>query len=122
MADPPESPAPPSAGPAADWKPVILVGLLMAALATAPYVRASLSPPPGLAFAGFFWFVDDSYNYLSFVQQAEAGAVLFHNKLVFADHPAALLNLEWWTVGVVSRALGGHPLVAYRLFGLFALA
>jgi hypothetical protein len=122
MPDPPEPPAPPSAPPAAGWTPVILVGLLLAALSIAPYVRAHLSPPPGHAFVGFFWFVDDSYNYLSFVEQAEAGAVLFHNKLVLEDHPAVLFNLEWWTVGVLSRLLGGHPLVGYRVFGLAALA
>ena len=102
-------------------RPVVLVTLLLAVLSTAPYVRAFLSPPPGLAFVGFFWFVDDSYNYLSFVQQAEAGAALFHNKLVLEDHPAVLFNLEWWTVGVLSRLFGGHPLVAYRAFGLAAL-
>ena len=100
---------------------MILVGLLLATLSTAPYLRAFLSPPPGLAFVGSFWFVDDTYNYLSFVQQAEAGAGFFHNKLVLEDHPAVLFNLEWWTVGVLSRLLGGHPLAAYRLFGLGAL-
>jgi len=121
MADPPAPPAPPGTRPAAGWKPVILVGLLLAALSTAPYVRAFLSPPPGLAFVGFFWFDDDAYNYLSFVQQAEAGAALFHNKLVLEDHPAVLFNLEWWTVGVLSRLLGGHPLIAYRMFGMAAL-
>jgi hypothetical protein len=122
MADPPGPPAPPRARPAAGWKPAVLVALLLAALQTAPYVRASLSPPPGRAFVGFFWFVDDAYNYLSFVEQAASGAVLFHNKLVLEDHPAVLFNLEWWTVGVVSRLLGGHPIFAYRLFGLAALA
>ena len=105
----------------ATLRPVALVALLLAALSTALYVRASLSPAPGRAFVGFFWFVDDSYNYLSFVEQAEAGAALFHNKLVFEDHPAVLFNLEWWTVGALSRLFGGHPLVAYRVFGLAAL-
>jgi hypothetical protein len=100
---------------------LILAVLLLSALSVAPYVRASLSPPPDRAFVGFFWFDDDAYNYLSFVQQAEAGAVLFHNKLVLEDHPAALVNLEWWTVGLLSRLLGGHPIAAYRLFGVLAL-
>jgi hypothetical protein len=120
MPDPPEPPAP-RVNPAEGWKPVILVVLLLAALSTAPYVRAFLSPPTGRAFVGFFWFDDDAYNYLSFVQQAEAGAALFQNKLLLEDHPAVLFNLEWWTVGVVSRLLGGHPLAAYRVFGLGAL-
>jgi hypothetical protein len=122
MADAPASPVPPPANPPADWKPVFLAGLLVATIATAPYLRAFLAPPPGVAFVGYFWFADDAYNYLSFVQQAEAGAVLFHNKLVLEDHPAVLFNLEWWTVGIVSGLLGGHPLAAYRLFGLLALA
>ena len=121
MAEPPAS-AKASGAPAAErWRPVILVVLLLAALSTAPYVRAFLSPPAGFAFFGFFWFDDDAYNYLTFVQQAEAGAVVFHNKLVLEDHPAVLVNLEWWTVGVLSRLLGGHPLAAYRVFALAAL-
>jgi len=110
-------PAVPATGP----RPVLLVTLLLAALSTAPYVRASLSPPPSMAFVGFFWFIDDSYNYLSFVEQAEGGAFLFQNKLAIEENAAVLVNLEWWTVGVISRLLGGHPLVAYRLFGLAAL-
>jgi hypothetical protein len=102
--------------------PVVLVTLLLATISTAPYLRAFASPPPGRAFVGFFWFVDDAYNYLSFVEQAEAGAVVFHNKLVLEDHPASLVNFEWLVVGWISRALGGHPLLAYRLFGFAALA
>ena len=87
---------------------MLLVGLLLAALSTAPYVRASLSPPPGHAFVGFFWFVDDSYNYLSFVQQAEAGAVLFHNKLVLEDHPAVAVQPGMVDGGrAVARCSGG---------------
>ena len=100
---------------------MILVCLLLATVSTAPYVRAFLAPPAGSAFVGFFWLKDDAYNYLSFVQQAEAGATLFQNKLVLEEHPAVLFNLEWWTVGGLSRLLGGHPLVAYRIFGLAAL-
>lgn len=95
--------------------------LFLAAISTGLYARAALAPPAGHGFVGFFWFGDDQYNYLSFVQQAEAGAALFHNKLLLEDHPRALLNLEWWGVGVLSRMLGGHPLLAYRLFGVVAL-
>jgi hypothetical protein len=99
----------------------VLVTLLLAVASSAPYARAALSPPAGTAFVGFFWFDDDAYNYLSFVQQSESGAVLFHNKLVWEDHPASLVNLEWLAVGWISRALGGRPIVAYRVFGVAAL-
>jgi hypothetical protein len=93
----------------------------MIAYATAPYVRATYAPPEGLAFAGFFWYVDDGYNYLSYVQQAEEGAVLFRNKLVVEPHAGALINPEWWLVGVLSRALGREPHLAYRLFAIAAI-
>lgn len=99
-------------------RPVILAWAFVAALTGLPYVRAALDPPPGKTFLGFFFFVDDSYHYLSFVQQAEDGAFLFRNKLVLEDHAPALVNLEWWLVGRLSKALGARPVLAYRLFGL----
>ena len=92
----------------------------MAALTGLPYLRAGIDPPPGRAFLGFFFFVDDSYHYLSYVQQAADGAFLFRNKLLLEDHPPSLINLEWWLLGRMSVALGGHPLVAYRILGLVA--
>ena len=69
---------------------------------------------------GFFYYVDDAYNYLSFVQQAEDGALLFRNKQVVPARPATLVNLEWWTVGRMSALLGRRPALAYRLFGIGA--
>lgn len=107
-------------GQDASPRPVILAFLFVTVVTNAPYLRAALDPPPGRSFVGFFHYVDDAYNYLSFVQQAEDGAFLFRNKLVPEDHPPALINLEWWLVGRLSRALGRHPLVAYRLFGILA--
>jgi len=101
-------------------RPVLLVWLLAAAVTTAPYVRAELSPPPGTRFLGFFFFVDDAYNYLSYVQQAEDGAFVFVNKLAAERHAPALVNLEWWSVGALSGLLGRHPAAAYRIFGAAA--
>jgi hypothetical protein len=68
---------------------------------------------------GTFYYLDDFYNYLSFAQQAETGAFFFVNKAILTDHPAVLVNLEWWTVGLLSRLMGGgHLVLAYRLFGI----
>jgi hypothetical protein len=61
--------------------------------------------------------VDDFYNYVSYVQQAEDGAFLFQNKLEPAPHEARLVNLEWWAIGRLSAAVGGRPFLAYRIFG-----
>jgi hypothetical protein len=99
---------------------VVLAWLLLSTLTLAPYLRAWLYPPPGTSFLGFFYYVDDQYNYLSYVEQAERGHFLFENKLVLEPHAPALVNLEWWVVGRASRLLGGHPLLAYRLLGLVA--
>jgi hypothetical protein len=101
-------------------RPVVLAWALLATLTGAPYVRAWLRPPPGTVFLGAFYYVDDTYNYLSYVEQAERGSFLFENKLEPPPRPRTLVNLEWWLVGQLSAALGGRPFLAYRLLALLA--
>ena len=96
----------------------LVVWLLLATATNLPYLKAALEAPPGRAFVGFFFYIDDAYNYLSFAQQAEDGAFLFVNKMVPEGHHAGLVNLEWWTVGRLSLLLGRRPALAYRLLGL----
>jgi hypothetical protein len=98
--------------------PALIAFAVLAAAANLPYLRAALDAPPGRTFVGFFFYIDDAYNYLSFAQQAEDGAFLFRNKMVPEAHEPALVNLEWWTVGRLSALLGRRPALAYRLFGL----
>jgi hypothetical protein len=100
---------------------VLLVWLALAALNAGLLMRAVRGAPAGTEFVGTFYYVDDFYNYLSYVQQAEDGALLFRDKLGRPDQPARLLNLEWLSVGWMSALLGGRPLLAYRLFGLLLL-
>jgi hypothetical protein len=100
----------------------LLVFLLLAAVSTSLALRAWLLPPKGTVFVGTFYYVDDFYNYLGYVEQAERGSLLFRNKLADPALPPSLVNLEWLTVGRLSGLLGGRPLLAYRVFGLLALA
>jgi hypothetical protein len=100
--------------------PTLLVTLLLAGVTNAPYLRAALAPPPGSAFLGFFFWVEDMYHYLSFVEQAERGSFVFENKVLLTPHEPALVNLEWWLVGRISALVGNRPALAYRLFGLLA--
>jgi hypothetical protein len=102
-------------------RPVVLVFLLLAALVASLDLRARFAAPPGTAFVGIFYDVDDVYNYLSYVEQAERGALVFRNKLEPPSLPPALVNLEWLGVGWLSALLGGAPMLAYRLAGLLAL-
>jgi hypothetical protein len=60
---------------------VLLVFLLLAAVSVSLALRAGLAPPRDTVFVGTFYYVDDFYNYLSYVEQAERGAFVFRNKL-----------------------------------------
>ena len=100
---------------------VLLLWLLLTAWTGALYTRAALLPPPGRAFAGTFHWIDDFYNYASYVRQAEDGAFVFRNGLRAPEESrAGLVNLEWWLVGRLSLALGRRPFLAYRVLALFA--
>jgi len=99
----------------------MLVWLLLSTWTGSLYVRAALQPPPGRVFAGTFHWIDDFYNYASYVQQSEDGAFAFRNKLLEPSRSRAeLVNLEWWLLGKLSLVLGGRPFLAYRLLALAA--
>ncbi len=100
---------------------VLLVGTLLATLTTVPYVLAWREPPPGSRFLGFFFQIEDIYNYLSYVQQAEDGALLFVNKATGPDQRPVLVNVEWLLVGRLSALLGRQPALAYRCVGVAAV-
>jgi hypothetical protein len=99
----------------------LLVFLLLATISGSLAVRAALRPPADHTFVGTFYYVDDFYNYLSYVEQAARGELVFRNKLLDRGLPPSLVNLEWLTVGWISAVLGQRPLVAYRVFGFAAL-
>jgi hypothetical protein len=104
-------------GPA--WsRPAALVFTLLAVASSAPYLHATLSPPPGTRFVGAFYSIPDVYNYFSYMQQAQDGFFLFTDKLSLAPHGARLVNVEWWAVGWFSGITGlGLPL-SFRLLGV----
>ena len=120
MTGAPSAAAAPRAGRAGGRRHVWLVFLALSVCTQLPYVKAAVAPPPGRAFVGTFHWIDDYYNYLSFVRQAEEGRFLFDSAVYLQPHRPVLVNLEWWVVGRLSAALGGRPLVAYRLFGMLA--
>lgn len=103
------------------WAGSVLVAwLVLSSLPLLAYVRAERLPPAGHLFVGFFYFVDDHYNYLSYVEQARRGQFRFENKVVLEPHSPALVNLEWWLVGRIAATLGDRPFLAYRLVGALA--
>jgi hypothetical protein len=107
--------------PVTRTRAVLLVSLFLSLWTGSLYLRADLDPPPGRVFAGTFHWIDDFYNYASYIQQSEDGAFFFRNKLLEpARTRAELVNLEWWTLGKVSLALGRRPFLAFRLLALVA--
>ncbi len=102
-------------------RPVVLVWLLLTAITTSLLLRALWAGPAGTAFVGTFFYVDDFFNYLSFVEQAQHGVFLFRSKLVSPALPGALVNVEWLAVGWFAALLGGRAVLAYRLFGIAVL-
>lgn len=103
-----------------DRSPTALAFLLVATLTQLPYFVAVLAPPPGRAFVGAYFAIDDFYNYLSFVRQAEEGRFVFENKLLLPGERPGLINLEWWAVGRLTKLFGTGPFLPYRLFSLLA--
>ena len=81
-------PAPRAADVGGASRAALLVFLLLAAVSASLALRAWLAPPKGTVFVGTFYYVDDFYNYLSYVEQAERGALVFRNKLAYPVAPA----------------------------------
>lgn len=101
-------------------RPLLGLWLVVSSLCSLPYVLAVLWPPHGRVFQGFFVFVDDHYFYLSFVRQAQDGALLFVNKFNDVPHGPGLVNLEWSLVGYLAALIGWPAFAAYRLVALGA--
>ncbi len=102
-------------------RPAVLLWVVLAPLATLPYLLAISRPPPARAFSGAFFFQDDYQQYLSFVEQASRGATLFVNKYDPRPHEPFLLNLTWWASGVLARPLGHDPRLGSLVLGAAAL-
>ncbi len=99
---------------------VVQAWLALAAVTTLPYLIAWRWPPAGLRFTGAFFYVDDYYQYLSFVEQAGRGRLVFENKFDTRPHAPLLVNVEWIAAGLLGAAAGG-PVVGWRLLWLAAL-
>jgi hypothetical protein len=98
------------------------VALALAAVTTAPYLVAAARPPAGAVFSGAFFYQDDFFQYLSFVEQAGRGRVVFANKFDPRPHAPAVVNVEWWAAGILARVLGDSPALGFHALRLLAIA
>jgi hypothetical protein len=99
----------------------LAVAAALAAVTTAPYLAAALRPPQGAVFTGAFFYQDDFYQYLSFVEQAARGELVFANKFDPRPHRPAVVNVEWWFAGILARILGGSPVLGFQALRVLAI-
>lgn len=103
------------------WRRTVVAAFAaLATVTTAPYLAAWWRPPDGHAFTGVFFYRDDFYQYLSFAEQAGHGALAFRNKFDLRPHEPFVVNVEWWTAGVLGRLAGG-PAAGFHALRLVAL-
>ena len=98
------------------------VALAVVVITTTPYVVAALRPPEGAVFTGLFFYQDDMYQYLSFVEQAARGEIVFANKWDPRPHRPSVVNVEWWFAGVLAWILGGSPVLGFHALRILAIA
>ena len=98
-----------------------LVALVLAVVTTVPYLAAARRPPGGAVFTGTFFYQDDYYQYLSFVEQASRGKLVFVNKFDVRPQRPVVVNVEWWLGGVLAAVLGS-PVAGFQALRLLAIA
>ena len=104
-----------------DARAVLLVAFALAAVTTAPYAAAALRPPANTQSTGAFFYQDDYYQYLSFAEQARRGRAVFVNKFDVRPQRAAVVNVEWWSGGVLAVLFGSLP-AGFHALRILAIA
>jgi hypothetical protein len=99
----------------------VAVALALVAVTTAPYVAAARWPPEGAVFTGTFFYQDDMYQYLSFVEQASRGEFAFVNKFDPRPQRPVVVNVEWWFAGILARILGDSPVLGFQALRVLSI-
>ncbi len=84
-----------------------VLGLVIIAVGSLPYLYGYATAPPGQRFMGFVGRGTPGANgYLMLARQARDGAHLMENKVTPEPLPRTYFNLEWWLFGKASRWTG----------------
>jgi len=102
--------------------PAVVQALAVVVFVGVPSLRVWWTPPPGRWFPGSFFYQDDHFQYLSFVEQARRGEWLFVNKFDPSPQVPFLVNLGWWSAGRLAAALGVSEELGWFLWDLVAAA
>lgn len=94
---------------------VLLAGLVLALLVSAPYALGALKPAAGWEFTGFLIAAEDGNSYLSTMLQGAQGRWSFQIVYTTEPHQGALFFLFYLLLGKLARLFGLSPALALHL-------
>ena len=100
------------------WPAVFAACFLLATLL--PYLYGWAVTPSGFHYSGLLTNADEHNVYLSWMEQARRGALLFLDKFTTEPQPAAFLHLFFLPLGWVARVTGLPNVVIYHAARLVA--
>ncbi len=94
---------------------VISIGLIVLALSSVPYLLAYRFAAAGMEFGGFLINLDDSYSYLSAMQQGLGDGWSYRILFTPEEHRGAYLHTFYIGLGKLSSLLGLSLMQTYQL-------
>lgn len=94
----------------------IIVSIIVLVLSSAPVIYFSLYPKDDLIFLGRrYTNSQDSYTYISFIEQAKQGHNLFKNLYTSEDQSYSLLRPSYLLIGKIASLTNTNSLTSYHL-------
>src|SRR5690242_2618459 len=93
----------------------ILLSILVILTSAAPILYFYLHPQQDLVFLGRRYVnSQDTYTYLSFIEQAKQGRILFENLYTTEAQTHSLLRPSYLVIGKVAQSTGTSSIIAYH--------
>jgi hypothetical protein len=85
---------------------VIAFAIGAAILSVLPNLYGQIAAPPGSVYQGFQWAADDHYVYAAWMRQAMDGRLLMDNRFTTDSQPGLTINLYFFVIGLIAKAVG----------------
>lgn len=100
---------------------VIAFAIGAAILSVLPNLYGMIAAPPGSVYQGFQWAADDHYVYAAWMRQAMEGRLLMDNRFTTDPQPGLTINLYFFAIGLIAKAVGIPVAMALAKMGFSAL-
>jgi len=105
----------------AEWRFVALLALGILIVTSLPYLFGYLASPDDQVFMGIAYGVSDTAQYLSWLRDFQHHFFI-DNHLTPEPNPRILMNLQWWLLAQLARALHLTLLQVFHVFRALAIA